>query len=376
MPRPTPFWPHTCPAFHAIRLAVRAAIRQYSDLIGHEIPGVIVGLSGGGDSLALTAACAAETLTPAGSLYDGYVHAVIVDHGLQDGSAEVAVEAARRAESFGATAEVVRVHIPDVSGGGGPEALAREARHEVLRNIANEHGCPLLLAHTLDDQAETMLLRLARGGGPHALSAMSAHTVWSDGAVLLRPLLMSRRTETLAACAELGIEPWHDPQNHDRRFTRVRVRHDILPMLEEALGPGVAENLAKTAELAQRDNEALDEIAHEQLERARDSHEADVGRLSVAVVAKQHAAVQTRMVRRWILDGGGEPGTKQISDVLKLVNHYHGQGPVFIPKGALLPGARLVVDRKGGTLALKELSVAEPTEQFSVEGQRKGRTDA
>lgn len=379
MARLAPFWPHTCPAFHSIRLAIRAAITQHSNFIGEPIPGVVVGLSGGADSLALAAACAAETLTPAGSLYDGYVHAVIVDHGLQDGSAEVAAEAARQADSFGASAHVVRVHIPQVAGGVGPEASAREARHGCLRAIAIEHGAPLLLAHTLDDQAETMLLRLARGGGPQALSAMSERTVWSDGAVLLRPLLETRRADTLAACAELGLTPWHDPQNHDRQFTRVRVRHDILPMLEETLGPGVAENLAKTATLAREDNEALDDLARAALAEAQTGNDAGGGGLSVVAVAKQYGAVQTRMIRKWILDGGGEPGTKQISDVLTLVNHYHGQGPVFIPKGAHLSGTRLVVARKGGTLALSELSAIEQTkqtDQTSAEGQRKGRTDA
>nr|WP_306687201.1 tRNA lysidine(34) synthetase [Corynebacterium xerosis] len=140
--------------------------------------------------------------------------------------------------------------------GGGPEAAARTARHAALHGAALRLGRPLLLAHTLDDQAETVLLGLARGAGATALSGMDPDRTWDDGVRVVRPLLGLRRADTEAVCDELGLEPWHDPHNADPRFARVRARATALPMLEELLGPGIAENLARTADLLRADARA------------------------------------------------------------------------------------------------------------------------
>lgn len=362
-----PFWPRTSPTFHHIRLAVRAQLSPYAavhssladnarevasadDSRSLGLPGVVVGLSGGADSLALLAACAAETFGPKGSLAGGQVHAVIVDHQLQDGSAEVAEEAKRQALGLGVTAEIIPVEIgpSDL----GPEAAAREHRHRALRRAAADRGWPLLLAHTLDDQAETMLLRLARGGGPQALSAILATQHWSDGVAVLRPLLEIRRQQTHTACAELGLAPWNDPHNDDQRYHRVRVRNTIMPLLEERLGPGVAENLAKTATIAAEDNAALDEIARQALDDALGADELgakECAPLPVAAVVKQSKAVAGRMIRQWLRAGGAEVSSKQLRDIDALLNNYHGQGPVVLGR---FSGAVLVVARKDGTLSL------------------------
>ena len=259
------------------------------------VPRVVVGLSGGADSLALTAACVAEAM--GAGIGAESVHAVVVDHGLQEGSADVARRAAETARGFGATADVIRVDVPGGTDGAGqgPEAAARVARHAALHAVARRAAAPLLLAHTLDDQAETVLLGLARGAGPSALSGIAPDRTWDDGVRVLRPLLALRRDDTEAACDELGLEPWHDPHNDDPRHARVRVRSTALPMLEELLGPGVAANLARTADLVRADSAVLDSLADEVLAQA--CHGAPAGGvvdLDVGVVVTQPDAVRTR----------------------------------------------------------------------------------
>ena len=208
---------------------------------------VLVALSGGPDSLALAAATAFEARGRAG--------AVIVDHGLQDGSAATAERAAEQARALGL--DPVRVVRVQVGTDGGPEAAARTARYEALDAVAGELGAAaVLLGHTLDDQAETVLLGLARGSGAASLQGMAP-----EAGLYRRPLLGIRRQTTVQACADAGLEPWDDPQNADPGFTRVRVRQTVMPLLETELGPGVAEALARTAEQLREDSEALDAFA-------------------------------------------------------------------------------------------------------------------
>src|ERR1700733_2412524 len=186
-----------------------------------------VALSGGPDSLALTAVAA--TILP--------TTALIVDHGLQAGSPAVAATAQRQAEYLGCVdAQVLTVQV---AGDGGPEAAARNARYRALAGARQDR--PVLLAHTLDDQAETVLLGLGRGSGARSMAGMQPYdSPWC------RPLLGIRRETTHAACAELGVSAWDDPHNFDPRFTRSRLRHEVLPLLEAVLGGGVAEALART----------------------------------------------------------------------------------------------------------------------------------
>ena len=232
---------------------VRAAVRGcLADLAAGEL--VLVACSGGADSLALAAATAFAA--PRLGLRAG---AVTVDHGLQPRSAERAAKVAALLGELGLDpVRSAAVTVPQAGPGAkGPEAAARVARYGALDAAAAEYGAAaVLLGHTLDDQAETVLLGLARGSGGRSLAGMPARR-----GPYRRPLLAVRRAATAAACAELGLEPWQDPHNADFRFARARVRHQVMPALEAALGPGVAEALARTAGQLRADAECLDDLA-------------------------------------------------------------------------------------------------------------------
>jgi len=167
---------------------------------------------------------------------------VHVDHGLRAGSEREAVVVAELAAAWGAEfrAEAVRV-----APGADLEARARSARRSVLPATA-------LLGHTAEDQAETVLLRLLRGTGPTGLAAMRPAT---------HPLLGLRRAETVALCAHLGVQPVQDPTNTDPRFRRNRVRHEVLPLLDDVAGRDVVPLLCRLAELAGEDSDLLDALA-------------------------------------------------------------------------------------------------------------------
>ncbi|HZV25391.1 MAG TPA: tRNA lysidine(34) synthetase TilS, partial [Acidothermaceae bacterium] len=244
---------------------VRCAVREA--LAGLDVDSlVLVACSGGADSVALAAAAAFEA--PRLGLRVG---GVTVDHGLQPGSPSRAATVAALLTGIGL--EPVEVVAVDVSARpGGPEAAARAARYGALDGVADRLGASaVLVGHTLDDQAETVLLGLARGSGTRSLAGMAAVSgspvgsspvgTGATDARYRRPLLAVERAVTLAACADLGLPVWDDPHNGDPSFARVRVRSEVLPVLEAALGPGVAAALARTAELARDDADALDQWA-------------------------------------------------------------------------------------------------------------------
>jgi len=286
-----------------------------------------VALSGGADSLALTAVAVGERRTTA----------LIVDHGLQADSARVADTARRQALEVGCVdAQVLSV---DVGPGGGPEAAARNARYAALDAVRD--GAPVLLAHTLDDQAETVLLGLGRGSGPRSIAGMRAYDPpWG------RPLLGVRRTATQACCAELGLTPWQDPHNADARFTRARLRHEVLPLLEDVLGGGVAEALARTAAALREDTDALDDQAAHALGALLSG-----GELEVAALVPLPAAVRRRIIRGWLLDGGANGLTdKQLRAVDALVTTWRGQGGVAV--ASPMRDWRLFAGRRDGRLVL------------------------
>ena len=214
---------------------------------------VLAACSGGADSLALAAALAHEA--PRLSLRGG---AVTVDHGLQAGSAERAGRVAGVLDQLGLDpVHRVSVTVPAGPGRGGPEAAARTARYAALEQVAEQAGAAaVLLGHTRDDQAETVMLGLARGAGGRALAGMPARR-----GRFRRPLLGVARATLREACAALSLEPWDDPHNADPAYARARVRHQALPVLEEALGPGVAAALARSAAQLSEDCDALDAIA-------------------------------------------------------------------------------------------------------------------
>lgn len=284
-----------------------------------------VGLSGGADSLALTAVAAALKPTTA----------LIVDHGLQTGSAEVAATAAAQARQLGCVdAQVISVAVGTE---GGPEAAARTARYAALD--AARGGDPVLLAHTLDDQAETVLLGLGRGSGPRSIAGMRLwDPPWG------RPLLEARRADTEAVCAELGLTPWRDPHNTDPRYTRVRLRTEVLPLLEDVLAGGVAPALARTAAALREDNDALDALAAGHLDALRTADG-----LTVAGLEDLPAALRRRVIRGWLLSVGATMLTDvQLRAVDALVGDWHGQGGAAV--SSPLRYQRLIVTRHAGLL--------------------------
>lgn len=293
-----PFWPRRSPHF----LACRRALRPFDDP-------AIIGLSGGPDSLALAAAAAAEKKD---------VRCVVVDHGLQDESAEVARRAADVARGFGLEAEVVRVEV----GEGNLEAAARSARYEALL----AYGSDVWVGHTADDQAETLLLGALRGN-PSGMAARNGRIV--------RPFLDIRRADTVGACDELGLKPWHDPMNADPAFRRVAMRNQVLPLLSELLGGDAVPALAVTA----------DRIAADQALIASLTDLSPT--TSCAELAEDAGPIRRRRLAAWLLEQGVPVQGDQLDAVEALVVDWHGQGPVAVA------GGRAVV-REGGKLALVE----------------------
>ncbi|MCU1676626.1 MAG: tRNA(Ile)-lysidine synthetase, partial [Frankiales bacterium] len=258
--------------------AVAATRRAVRDALAGVAPGpVAVACSGGADSLALLAAAAAS----------GRADVVLtVDHGLQAGSAAQALRVVAQAQHFGLYGEVLPVTVGTV---GGPEGAARTARYGALAAAADRLGAgAILLGHTLDDQAESVLLGLARGSGGRSLAGMAVHS-----GRYLRPFLGLTRATTAKACAAQGLQPWDDPHNEDPSYTRVRVRTTALPALTAALGPGVPEALARTADLLRADADALDGWAAEVRRTVTDSD----GALDVAALTALPAAIRTRVLR-------------------------------------------------------------------------------
>ncbi|SER76547.1 tRNA(Ile)-lysidine synthase [Propionibacterium cyclohexanicum] len=318
------------PACLAIVQALRPVVREATQR-GLRVR---VGCSGGPDSLALAAGlahwCRHESALLAG--------AVVVDHQLQFGSGEVASRTVAVLESLGLAARQVQVRAdPDCPGG--PEAAARDARYEALRAQGPDGRRPaiLLLGHTLDDQAETVLLGLARGSGTRSLAGMAASC--GQAPRLVRPLLGLRRSQTWRACADWGLDPWQDPQNGDGRFTRARIRARVMDFLSAELGHDVAPALARTAQLARADADLLDEMAAAELTKVSLPAQGPSGlpRLDCALLEARPAALRGRIVRAW-LAGLGEPAPDQerTAAVLRLVLDWHGQKGIDLPGGALV----------------------------------------
>jgi len=286
-----------------------------------DAPLVLVALSGGPDSLGLAAALAFEA-----SKCGVKAGAVIVDHGLQADSATVAQRAAEHARSLGLTPVLVeRVSVADSSAG--PEADAREARYAAFDRAASQTGAlAVLLGHTLDDQAETVLLGLARGSGARSMAGMRARSVRGD-LLILRPLLNVARETVAQSCVDMRLEPWIDPHNSDSMFARVRVRTEVLPVLEREIGPGVSEALARTASQLAIDADALDAFASNARMLARRASALDV-----ATLQGLHPAVRTRAIRLWLADlDSSELTSTHIEAVDALVTNWSGQEGVDVP---------------------------------------------
>ncbi|MWB99101.1 tRNA lysidine(34) synthetase TilS [Agromyces seonyuensis] len=313
--------PRLTPPIADVRRSVRGVLEPLP-----EAALVLVALSGGADSLALAAGVAFEA--PRAGCRAG---AVIVDHGLQEGSAEVAERAAAAARGLGL--DPVRVVRVEVGVDGGPEGAAREARYGALEAAARETGAAAVLtAHTLDDQAETVLLGLARGSGATSLAGIAPDST-RRGVRYLRPLLGIRRAETRAACADAGLEPWDDPHNADPAYARVRVRELVLPVLEAELGPGVAEALARTAEQLREDESAFDAQIEEFIEEVCAPAEAGIA-VEAAFLLHNPAALRQRVIRHVVAsEFAVSLSRSQTLEVARLVTDWHGQGPIDLPGG-------------------------------------------
>jgi tRNA(Ile)-lysidine synthase len=322
------------PDLAAVRRAVRLAT---ADLPGGAL--VLVACSGGADSLALLAGACFE-LPHAGRRCG----AVVVDHGLQPGSADVAKRAAAQARGMGA--DPVQVATAVVSGGGGPEAAARTARYAALRAVADDHAAAsVLLAHTREDQAETVLLGLARGSGARSLAGMRpADGLWR------RPLLGLPRDSVRRACAAAGQDAWDDPHNDDPAYTRARVRGRVLPVVEAELGPGVSAALARTADLLRDDADLLDALA-EPLARHLVSAGSDL-HVDCRAVAAEPPALRRRVLLGAARRAGCPPTDLTAAHVHALdalVTGTHGGHGIDLPGGvrARRRGSELVIGPSG-----------------------------
>ena len=307
-------------ALVVLRSAVRTTLSKFS-------PGdlILVAVSGGADSLALAEAAKLEADKLALNLLG-----VTVDHQLQVGS-DLQAESVIKQLSFPCLIEKVKVEITD-----GVEASARRARYEALARVAKEKGAvAVLLGHTKDDQAETVLLGLARGSGARSLSGMAAET-----GIYRRPFLNITRAQTIAACKELKLNPWQDPQNDDLSFLRVRVRKEVLPKMEKELGPGISDALVRSANLLRDDADTLDKLA------------ADFWRednsLTISALEELPRAIRTRVLRLALFEIGVMQLTAdQIGQVDALISNWKGQGEVSLPSG-------VKVSRISGRLTLSK----------------------
>ncbi|AYY14667.1 tRNA lysidine(34) synthetase TilS [Actinobacteria bacterium YIM 96077] len=305
------------------------------------MPLVLVACSGGPDSLALAAALAHQA-SRAGVRAGG----VSVDHGLQEGSADRARAVGAVLVGFGLEpVETIHVRVP--AGVGGPEGRARRARYAALESAAARHGASaVLLGHTLDDQAETVLLGLARGSGPRSLAGMAERT-----GIYHRPLLRLTR-DAVRAAVPGDVKPWEDPHNTDSAYARVRVRKRVLPVLEEELGPGISAALARTADLLRADADALDSSAGSARAAAATTAAGGAPAYDVGTLVGLSKAVRWRVLRAAAIDAGCPPTdltAAHIEAIDMLITGWRGQ------KGVDLPGA-IRARRRGGLLRFDALN--------------------
>lgn len=306
--------PH--PAVAAVRSAVREAVEGLE--IGTRL---WVGCSGGPDSLALTAATAYVARK------EGFIAgAIIVDHGLQRDSGTIALKAIDQCRLAG----MATVHIEKAVVGreGGLEAAARAARYQAIQRRVEEEGGinpQVLLGHTMDDQAETVLLALARGSGARALAGMPPRR-----GNIVRPFLGLRRGDTVAACEALGLVPWLDPTNEaDGGPKRSALRGKVMPSLAEVLGPGAVPGLARSAALLQADADELDRQA-----RAAFRGVTALDSWPVDMLASLPDAIRGRILKMLAERSGATPITSvHVRAMDQLVMNYRGQGSVALPGG-------------------------------------------
>lgn len=328
-----------CSAFAASSSrSASSATKTASPTSAGEQPLVLVACSGGADSMALASALAFEARKL--SIRAG---GITVDHGLQAGSDLRAAEVAVRLTAM--QLDPVEAISVRVGRSGGPEAAARDARYAALDDAAERHGAAaVLLGHTRDDQAETVLLGLARGSGIRSLSGMAA--ISGAAGRYRRPFLQLDRQTARKACMVQSLPVWDDPHNADPAYTRSRLRHEGLPALEKALGKGVVEALARTAQLSRDDADALDTWAADADAAVRD----DAGQLHCAKLYALPPAVRRRVLRRAVIKAGAPAGSlfaRHVEEVDRLITSWRGQGAINLP-------GRVEARRQGGRLVIRQ----------------------
>ncbi len=335
---------------------------QHGDhAVAADAPLVLVACSGGRDSMALAAV--SHIVCTSMGVRCG---AVIVDHGLQAGSEQVASEAADRCHALGLGLVIMR-NATVQARGEGLEAAARQARYDELCAAAHESGAiAVLLAHTMDDQAETVLIGLLRSRGVDALAGMP-QVFTRSGATFARPLLTLTRAETTGICEDLGVEYWDDPTNGDAVDgelpndypLRSRVRHDLLPAIERFAGFNVTRHFAESARLARMDKEYLDQRSDEVMGEAvaavdwpassaavstdapracvaGDTNDSSHGiglMIGVKRIAREPEAIRLRVIAHALSQAGVNASAAQIAAIDRLVVDWHGQGGVSLPRG-------------------------------------------
>lgn len=193
------------------------------------------------------------------------------------------------------------------------EAWARAVRYEALTAVLEElGGGTAAVGHTADDQAETVLLALLRGGGLEAMAGMSA-----VNRPVVRPLLETTREETVAFCRALRIRPRHDPMNEDPSFMRVALRRRVIPALERSLGRNVRETVSRTADLLRKDAEFLDQLAADAFRTVVASDGPDA-LLRTQRLEELAPSVTSRIVRRILLEQGMVPEARHVESILAL----------------------------------------------------------
>ena len=330
--------PRLTPAIADVRRAVREAWMRHGVVSGDR---VLVACSGGADSLALAAAAIFE-----GGRAGISVGAVIVEHGLQAETKRVAEETRQVLTELGASPIELRAVQVAKTKAGGPEAAARSARYAALDAAADELSAKfVMLAHTLNDQAETVLLGLARGSGNLSLNGMA-----EVNGRYLRPLLGIERASTVAFCEDSGLTAWQDPQNADSKFARVRARHHVLPVLETELGPGIAQALARSADQLREDEAVLAPMAQDFFDRfvslKATSIEIALAEFEAAPLAIRHRVIAMALT---VLQAP-EFARVHIRAIDALVDEWHGQKPLSLPGVRVERTARHIVLKTAKTL--------------------------
>jgi tRNA(Ile)-lysidine synthase len=295
---------------------------------------IVSALSGGADSVALLHALSVEA-GPRGFR----LVAAHLDHRLRDDSAEDARACRALCASLGLPLRTAEADVPERArrDGDGIEQAARLERHAFLRRVRSEEGAALVaLAHTRDDQAETLLLRLLRGAGRRGLGAMRARTrgLW-------RPLLSVSRADVLAHLAAGGLGWREDPSNRDLRFARNRVRHELLPYLEEHFNAHARATLARSAEVLAGEADALGAAAARLARRARVEDPGGPA-LSRSALREAPPAVAALAIRRLLDEAGGlrDVAASHVRRLLGLVNVPAASG-----RRLPLPGGRVALVR-------------------------------